>query len=359
MDVIAVAEFFGEDQEGGGKTQGRSVSAGADTRFAEQVITRLTKHGWIRNYVVKAMAHITDDATEDWHPSPFAQAWAKWKVRNAHGDLETILQEAGLRTEVIRHVIPVCMPLYEYYSDVQLAEIAVEYLFARPMTSSTTTHPFQPDLINTWFAGEETSLPYINVPYNCSVSKLVQVHGLVESKFANHDRRLFFHATCWNSSLGIMEGIVHAFGRPCLDFGYRPSFYISDSLQLAIEFGEKLRGRYYNEIAILVFSLPTEFPNTLRHKELDGTEWMHITQKSRLCVTEDTMREMPELRDYDLVGGKMVYNVRQVYHGTSEPIAHTPPKYQLASKKARGDLFLQDHLVGCVYFQKYLPHVHM
>jgi hypothetical protein len=77
-----------------------------------------------------------------------------------------------------------------------------------------------------------------------------------------------------------------------------------------------------------------------------------ITQKSRLCGTYEG--EMPELAHNDLVGGDMVYNVRQVVEGEL-PITHTPPKYQLASKKARGDLFLQDCLVGCIYFQKYMP----
>lgn len=316
--------------------------------FAQQVVTYLAKHGWSIEYVRNAMAHISDKGTEDWHPSVFAKAWVKWRIHNSNAkNIEGILMDTGMTSKKAKYIVnSVCIPLSECYTDKQLASVAIEHSFASPMTPIHTTHPFQPDKINTWF---EHNILSINVPYACHSNKLELVRTLLETQYKGN---FYFHVTSWKYAQNIINGIQSGFGRRCLDFGYNPSFYISNSLQLALEFGQKSQQRHFQEIAILVFLLPQSIPSNIRYKELTGSEWSSITQKSRQCGTHEG--EMIELSQFDLVGGDMVYNVRQVVEGET-PITHTPPKYQLASKKARGDLFLQDCLAGCIYFQKYIP----
>jgi ribosomal protein L6P/L9E len=123
------------------------------------------------------------------------------------------------------------------------------------MTPINTTHPFQPNKINTWF---EHNILSMNVPYACNSNKRDLVVTLLEAQFKGN---FYFHATSWNYAQNIINGIQSGFGRR-LDFGYNPSFYISNSLQLALEFGQKSQQRHFQEIAILVFyyliaSLPT------------------------------------------------------------------------------------------------------
>lgn len=342
-----ISEFF---RTSGGAQYGRSRRK---QTFVPMVVTYLAKYGWSTKYVRNAMAHISDKDTEDWHPSIFAKAWIKWRIHNSNASsIEGMLLDTGLVGTNSAYVTnSVCYPLLEYYTDKQLASVAIEHIFASPMTPINTTHPFQPHKINTWFAHNILSM---NVPYACNSNKRDLVVTMLEAQFrpTNIQNNLYFHATSWNYAQNIINGIQSGFGRRCLDFGYNPSFYISNSLQLALEFGQKSQQRHFQEIAILVFLLPQTVPSNIRYKELTGAEWVSITQKSRLCGSHEG--ELPELATIDLVGGDMVYNVRQVAAGEM-PITHTPPKYQLASKKARGDLFLQDCLVGCIYFQKYIP----
>jgi hypothetical protein len=57
--------------------------------------------------------------------------------------------------------------------------------------------------------------------------------------------------------------------------------------------------------------------------------------------------------NYDFVEGNMVANVEAVKNG-KKPIPHIPPKIQLVSRADSADRFLQKHILGCIFFQKYM-----
>jgi len=128
-----------------------------------------------------------------------------------------------------------------------------------------------------------------------------------------------------------------------------------------LDWGYALSEKFDQEVAILVFSLPDSFPSTLRVKHLEGEEWSTVTQEARKCIPEPQQirdRVVPEInsiRRYDFLYGEMVANTEDVFRRGAVPRPHTPPKTQLTSKTRKGDAFLQEHLVGCLFFQKYIP----
>lgn len=57
--------------------------------------------------------------------------------------------------------------------------------------------------------------------------------------------------------------------------------------------------------------------------------------------------EIPEIREYDFIYGNMAANVNGI-----TPMTHDPPKKQLASKTNAGDKYLQEKMIGCIFYQK-------
>jgi hypothetical protein len=78
----------------------------------------------------------------------------------------------------------------------------------------------------------------------------------------------FFHATNWKGCLSILEAIRHDGPSRCLDFGLKSGFYISPSFKNTLEWGEKRSGGFSNEVAILVFSIPTNIPKRFKYINL-------------------------------------------------------------------------------------------
>jgi hypothetical protein len=275
------------------------------------------------------------------------------------GTIYDSLRALGVRDEVARKVEYVLEPLEDTcYTKSQLLDIAIEYLTGKykPNTSLTTTHPIEPSNLNVWFpyTYQEKSLFVYNIPYRCHTKEAVQ-------QFANALRiipldgqsDIRFHATSWGSAFRIMDAIDHGAGRACLDFGIRPGFYMSTTIDDCIEWCVNNSDRWSNETAIFVFQIPNPLPTDIRIKYIEGEEWTAITKESRECKT--LAPEIRPLRGYDLLYGDMVRNTYNVRTGINTPKPHHPPKKQLVGKTDKADEFLHRSLVGCVFFQKYIP----
>ena len=147
-----------------------------------------------------------------------------------------------------------------------------------------------------------------------------------------------------------MDAVSHDAGRACRDFGVKPGFYMSTTIEDCIEWCVNNSDRWSNETAILVFQIPNPLPTDIRIKYIEGEEWTAITKESRECKQE--IVELKALRGYDLLYGNMVRNTYNVRKGINTPKPHRPPKKQLVGKTDKADEFLHRCLVGCVYFQK-------
>ena len=171
-----------------------------------------------------------------------------------------------------------------------------------PITSSKTTHPFLPNKINMWLIHEtkyyNTLIYNVNKRCNPTLESLL-IPVLTRATKDGHD--LYFHATSWGACLSILKRIDSSVGRPCLDFGKEPSFYLSFTLRDSLDWGQKLdKSATSHETGIIVFSLPKNLPEQLKKKKLVGKEWEEVTALSRRCKEIDDSK----FYDYDFIEGK-------------------------------------------------------
>lgn len=351
--------------------------------FASEAGAILVERGWSPTFVARAFRSLDDKDVGSHRPRFFVEEWAKHRATAVTGTFKEILRHIGIRATIVSvlerriyaSLVDTC------YSESQLADIAIEYLLRRrvPITSrdplAHMTHPFHPEIWHRWFAPPEdilletsmtpSTLLFQNMPFRCSQRKQDAVEAaLAALPTHSADTHAFhFHTTSWDGANKIIQGTINnSKGRKCLDFGLEPAFYLSQKIQDALGWGYSLgRGSADNEVAILVFSLPRlSLPSPLRFKHLFGYEWTRVTGEARRCERprahiHNSYYEIPEIRNYDFLYGNMVANVRDMFAYDADPLPHDPPKTQLASKTVRGDLFLQVHLVGCLFFQKYIP----
>jgi hypothetical protein len=138
-----------------------------------------------------------------------------------------------------------------------------------------------------------------------------------------------------------------------LDFGIFPGFSLSCDVDDCIRWCVRNRTKWHRETAVLLFYLPDTLPPHLVFKHLTGAEWTSVTKESRECLQKKY--EVSAIKHYDLIYGDMVKNTYDVKMGYEMPVPHDPPKTQLVGRSSAADPFLHDCLVGCLYFQKYVP----
>jgi hypothetical protein len=223
--------------------------------------------------------------------------------------------------------------------------------YFKPMTTPDTTHFHSPNQIEEWIPYRNTTI--INIRESCSVFLVPKLETFLKP-LLRQNTQWFFHTTSWENSLRILTELDHKKGNTCLDFGVTPSFYMSNTLTHALKWGEHLQRRGENEIATVLFAIPTTLPSHLRYRDLKGAVWKTAVIKSRHCVRlEPHETNIPEIAPYDLVYGDMVANPQQVVEN-KPPRTHKPPKKQLASKSYKADHFLQNCIVGTFVYNKQL-----
>jgi hypothetical protein len=160
--------------------------------------------------------------------------------------------------------------------------------------------------------------------------------------------KVFFHATNLRSAIDIAEqGISHASGRKCMDFGILPSFYMTPDVSVAIEWCTVNKLRWQGEMCILVFIIPTASSVALKTKEFDSntSEWIDLVTSSRRCKMK-----FNDLDKFDAVYGPMVANVKSIHSKLARP--HKKLKFQLASKSIASDVYFKSCFAGAIF----MPH---
>lgn len=230
----------------------------------------------------------------------------------------------------------------------------IQYAFSpyKPIIPKQSYQHFfsQENITNKWVSYKKSKIYNINV--TCAAQNKSIVEENVIKPIENKESLLFYHATDWRSAIAIMKAIQHEVGRDCLDFGYLPSFYCSNTIQHALDWGERYSKHKQNEIAIVMFQIPIRIDSHLQVVNLDKkNEWEQLVTKSRKCTPKPIRSEINELLHIDLVFGPMLKNPQDVIQG-KKPLTHNPTRFQLASKTTNGDTFLQKYLVGSIIFQK-------
>ena len=336
---LEMYEIF-EQLQSGGHSRGRFTRK--KTTLKTKLLNQFIQKGWDSDFVRTTFQNLDDKMLREWPPNLFIEKWAKQYIR--HYGLQTTIRNTllslGLTHKEANELVPICRSLLGLsYSHIQIIDIAIEYVLGK----------YDPIKWAYFIQEAKKDTALIQIRSICSVSLEPQLHTIVNSIPRDKETtELYFHTTSWRSSLNILDEINHGIGRICLDFGLNPGFYLSEDIHVALEWGSRLNRLMSNQIAIIVFLLPKRFPDTLRLKTLAGQEWKDVTHTSRRCKEKDS-RELAQLRGYDFVYGPMVANVEDIEYG-ARPETHKPPKLQLVSKTRKGDQYLQDNIIKCIYF---------
>lgn len=327
------------------------------------MVRAFKKTGWTAPSLHARLGTLTNDMIDtdiqnDDYIRGFSNLW--FDEQGFDTSVEKTLINMGIDEKYAQKAEEVLESLYNTcYTDKQLIQIAIQYLmgYYKPLTSANRSHYYKPAIINQWILFNKQNFKQIsimNISSPCSKQLSSSLANQIFSKFENNRHSLFYHTSSWESCLRIMIELRHTAGHKYMDFGVTPSFYVSDSIINALDWGEKKTKQFGNEVATLIFSLPNKLPSHLRYKELEGSEWTSAMIKSRKCVKlKISETNISEVSNHDFVYGDMLANPQSVVNGAN-PMAHNPPKKQLASKTDIGDKFLQDCIVGCLFFQKNL-----
>jgi hypothetical protein len=340
---------------GGAKTKKKPTKPQERVR---QSIDKFQSIGFKKSQVQRRLQHIKekdiDDFPLDVIVTGFAHAWHHAK-RNQGGDINHTLTDMGLNKSTAEELTAVLGPLQgSCYTDSQLYNIGVAYLlgYYKPARGPKAKFFRSANQINTWLT-EEGDHPFINIGYSCSPINAPTVQAALNTlhySANNGESAFYYHATSWSYAASILEYIDFTRGSRCQDFGLTPGFYLSDVLEHALDWGEKKSRLFKNEVAIVVFRVPRNITKETHYRVLDGELWSRVVKESRRCLQKN---ELVEIRGDDFLYGSMVANPQAVRDGLEEPVEHANPKKQLVSRSRRGDVFLQKHKLGCIYFQKY------
>lgn len=255
----------------------------------------------------------------------------------------------GFRRTKAHELARVTKPIASHFGIWHRLDIATEYALGHydPMCRPSQAFPYHDD------REEELITRPVQTNANFKIINIVQkqrVNNVIQA-FSNGSGDLFFHATSWRSSDAITtHGVRHSKGRPCLDFGSLPSFYVTPDIKTALNWAIKTRGLYRNETCVLVFRSPhRDTLNTLRTKVFTrpNREWAKSVKESRKCE-----HDIHHLDTYDIVYGPMLANPSEVMMDKADAVPHNPPKQQVAIKSDAADGLMTRNLVGCIYLAK-------
>ena len=271
----------------GGNTSRTKTSSSRMTTLKHQLLKDFEVLGWNRRFIENTFYNLKDTIIAEWPNRLFIEEWAKHTIEEQN-TIQESFQRIGVHQKVAQHLEQICSRLtHSSYTNKQILDIGIEYLVGTyaPLTSPTTTHYTHKRVLRKWIYDDTLKIPILNVPTSCSLQTSNQILSYLHT-IPNHNpinSNLHFHTTSWKSCMNILIEIDNKIGRRCLDFGTKPGFYCSQRIQDSIEFGFKKRDLFHNEVAIIVFSLPKIFPNTINFKHLEGTEWKTIVRMSREC----------------------------------------------------------------------------
>jgi hypothetical protein len=337
----------------------RSITNSYSRQYTLRLINTLVGLGWSSTFANAALSRMDDQMLSELPDRIFIKRYFDILVRRqpqmAHESLLTLLLRMGFRPDIAAKLEHMLEPLRDSsYTDAQIFDTAIYYVLGQysPIGNPGLEHLIDHGRRDVWFQ-------YIHESKPISIYNMTQKLGpsstdtlakaVTKMPLGKPGSKHYFHATSWKSSLDIMDGVDRLQGRPCLDFGVYPGFYMSETLNDCVEWATKKRILYSNEVAIMIFAVPSPLPPHLTFLELRDSTWASVTLQSRICKQE---RELKSIKSIDLLYGDMVRNPIGVKNGVESPIAHSPPKKQLVAKTDVAEKFIDDCLVGCVYLPK-------
>lgn len=346
-----------DKQEGSGTIRVSAPIAKRQRKPARKLVREICKRykelGWREDFIDEFFKEYTDwhfkmEDTEHYVEEYIEYFYSQARKQN-NRTFNQLLYRMGFAQNVIEQLWSLLEPLHRTeYSDDQLVELAIEYIFGRidPITDEHTPYciPLQ----------EENALVYKRqykgyvMNYNPQAMKPKAVIVLLK-QYQDTDEQFYFHCTCWKHALNILDiGPKYYEGKKCRDFGIKPSFYTTTNIQMAFEWGKMHQAVWSNEVAIVVFKFDPKALHDFKSKHFNKTteEWQTLVKHSRKCIGR-----LNELDTCDFVYGPVCKNQKQVREQDAVPRAFSN-KYQLAAKSDKADAFMKQHLWGTIFFRK-------
>lgn len=327
----------------------------AKTLDIEPILEAFQDTQWRLSFVKRKLTNLKiSDPDETPHETVqrLGCSWFEQAVLE-YRDLEDVFYAIGWKRKIAKKLGRVMSPLVNTnYTDNQLFDLAFEYVLGKcdPIGNPEDRLMFPKKPVNEWFEysfrpSAQPAIPMIQVSNKEDIPRLAMTNRLVDA--SNPNKVVYYHATNWRSVQYIFRKLNHMASRKCLDFGMTPSFYVTPDINVALEWCEKNREYWQDQVCILQFNMPKRLPYDVKWYKKPTKEWMEYVWDSRRCK-----KEMIELDYYDFVYGPMCANTTQMKRYGVSPVPHTPMKMQLCSKTDRADKVLHDNLVGYYYIEK-------
>lgn len=338
-------------------------------QYDAHIIRHFQKYGFKKRHYERMLKHPKYENLHETHSADDVvniiaqEAFANTSELSTN--FRTNLELVGFRKPTVDRLMDIIYkPLQdESYTVTQLFEVCISYLAGKyePIINPRSHQQFLVNLttFDEW-RDHDGHMSY-NV-HDTTPDHAITTLKHIRKKDNVNTKLYMFHATNWRSYESIHElGVNHAFGRPCLDFGVLNAFYMNPSSASALEYAQKSRLYWGNETCILVFEVPESFITCQSEFESQNMqqfkhvcfkratdEWQNLVSSSRKCKDRGNA-----LDKADFVYGPMVANPNDVKNGHATPKTHHPPKFQLASKRDKGDDFLSENHVGTLFFKRY------
>lgn len=289
--------------------------------------------------------------------------WLRWCtcqcVTSPTGPLADVLYACvGLKRSSAMRYAEVFGPVWDFGHTTlfQLVEMIVEYALGRagPLRSDDasfllpSSHAFMSPLAKRHRELHNVKVLHANIARTISAATLASHISPLTSK----DVHMLYHATNWTGAVNISnDGPLVDFGRPCLDFGKRRSFYLTPTLPTALAWAARNRRRWAGECAIVVFAVKkADFGRLVTIKFDDPSDkWMRLTSDSRRCETVPAKNEL----DYaDVVHGPVVANAEDVARHGATPTTHKDMLWQVAIKSRSAEDVIAGGLAAVVWLRK-------
>lgn len=238
--------------------------------------------------------------------------------------------------------------LKDHYNVIHMIQIIIEYGNKKYSAITPNVFLYKPETVNTLYKYKHNDIEhtYFNASNEDEIHKAIILFNINEK---NTDYKMYYHATYWNGLQDIMvNGPDSREGRQCLDFGRTPSFYLTHDINTAIDWCKRKRTMFESECGIIMFSLPTKGLPKFKSFASVNVEWKELVKDSRSCQRRN------QLDQFNFVYGPMLENVEAVkmLDAEAKAKAHTPIKWQLASKKSTSDDILKDCILGAIFVHK-------
>ncbi len=346
------------EQVGNGTLRTNKTNLKKQRKYKQNLVdicNKFEKLGWRKSFIKKFRSEHVDfdfegELDEYWMQCAVDKAYSENINTHSFTDL---LCNIGLKKSVAKYIWNIIIePVYDTcYTEEQLFDIAIEHVFGKtkPLFGNTSYYLNLPTE-NEWYYHKKTKGFAINYNESVEIKDIIrtldQKRNNAPQNLSERDKFYLFHCTSWRAAKSIIKnGVNLDHGRQCLDFGIKRGFYMSKDIMIAQKWGEKKKGGWGNEIAIIIFELTYSQMTNYKVKMFENAnkDWIHLVKRSRKCKDEKNI-----LDTFDFVYGPICKNPKDVAKKGVNPVPFDN-RFQFVAKSRESETLLENNYIGCIW----------